>query len=89
MIEVAESNETMVFKVKSETKKGKDYRVDLLAQNGFGQCSCTDWGTRRWPNMKPGAVAGMRGTACKHVLAARRHFLNGLLADMAKSESQS
>lgn len=86
--EVKETSETMVFAVPSDSRKGTVYRGDLLAEGGFGRCSCTDWGTRRWPNIKPGAEPGTRQTMCKHVQRARRYFLNQLLARMAKSETR-
>lgn len=81
-----ETNERMVYEVPSDTRAGRTYRVDLLANGGAGQCSCKDWATRRWPAIKEGRTAGCRATLCRHGIKARRHFLNGLLARMATEE---
>ncbi len=85
---IPSSGERMVWLVASERKPSVRYRVDLTANGGASQCSCTDWGTRRGPAIKAGAPHGTRETCCKHVAAVRRKFLNDLLADMAKSETQ-
>lgn len=76
----------MVFLVPSDTNSKTAYRVDLLAHNGAGECSCKDWSTRRGPNIKAGKPIGSRDCLCKHVIRARWFFLNDLLAAMAKSE---
>lgn len=76
----------MVFLVPSDTYKGKDYRVDLLSFGGAGMCQCVDWSTRRHGAFKDGAAKGTRATLCKHLKAARDHFLQTLLNDMAKTE---
>lgn len=80
-------NERMVYAVRSVSNPGRHpYRVDLLANGGFGECSCVDWSTRRWPAIKEGAAMGLRSTMCRHVILARRLFLNGLLREMAAAE---
>lgn len=84
--EVLETSERMVFSVSSESRQGVEYRVDLLAEGGYSRCSCTDWNTRRWPNIKAGQPMGTRGTLCKHGILARRFFLNQLLRRMAQEE---
>lgn len=87
--EVIESEgERMVFLVRSATDPTKQYRVDLLAFGGAGQCHCADWGTRRWPAIRDGKPHGTRATLCRHGILARRYFLNKLLADMAKIEEE-
>lgn len=92
MIELAEvtesPNERMVFLVRSATHPKQRYRVDLTAHNGYGECICVDWGTRRGPAIKKGEPIGTRATMCRHVIAARNYFLNGLLRAMAESETQ-
>lgn len=80
--------ERMVFLVPSGQNPSVQYRCDLTAENGYGRCSCVDWGTRRWPNVKKGEPMGTRATLCRHLLAARNSFLNDLLVAMAKSESE-
>lgn len=85
---VRSTTERMVYLVGSRTRKHKEYRVDLTANNGAGFCACTDWATRRSPAITRGEPMGTRLTMCIHVNAARRSFLNALLADMAKSEQE-
>lgn len=68
--------ETMRFHVESWSSPSRPHTVDLLAREGAGECSCKDWQTRRGPAIKRGERAGI---FCKHVLAARRYFLDGLL----------
>ncbi len=79
--------EKMVYLVLS-SKGRKRYRVDLIAEGGFGRCECVDFGVRRWPNIKPGAEMGTRDVLCRHLIAARRYFLNGLLTTMAQQEER-
>lgn len=76
----------MVYSVASEKSQTKRYRVDLLANNGAGCCSCTDFGTRRQPNLDLGFPPLSPATACKHLIKVQRHFLFELLKAMAKSE---
>lgn len=78
--------ERMVYSVESDTGTAA-YRVDLLANDGKGQCSCRDWETRRSPAIKAGDPIGSPSTMCKHVVRARGYFLNGLLAMMAREET--
>lgn len=85
---IESAGERMVFNVESKTVVGKFYRVDLLEQGGYGQCACRDWSIRRGPACRRGLPMGVRETACVHVLAARRHFLNSLLVDLSRRESQ-
>lgn len=78
--------EHMVYLVPSASNSTRTYRVDLIANGGAGECACKDWATRRGPAVKDGQPHGTRETLCKHLIAARRHFLNGLLASLAKQE---
>src|SRR6185503_8890083 len=86
--DVQETGDRMVFAVRSRTQPTRFHRVDLLSHGGYAMCSCTDWSTRRGPAIKAGHPPGSRATMCHHVILARRHFLNGLLATMAQSESE-
>jgi hypothetical protein len=73
--------EEMRFRVESWSNPAQPHTVDLLAYKGAGECSCTDWQTRRWPAIRDGATTGTR---CRHVIAARSYFLDSLLATMAE-----
>lgn len=83
-LEVLETGDRLVFHVRSETRRGKVYKVDLLAHDGRSECICKDWQCRCWPIVKEGGRA-----ACKHVRAARDYFLDDLLAVMAARESET
>lgn len=76
------------YQVRSEVRSNKFYRVDLVANGGFGECSCTDWATRRLPAIKLGEEMG-DATLCKHVAKARTHFLNHLLQALAEQEGEA
>lgn len=81
-VRVAEvQGHTMIFDVESWTAPQKPHRVDLLAHGGIGECSCTDWSTRRWPAIRDKKTTGLH---CRHVTAARLYFLNKLLRHMAQ-----
>lgn len=84
--EVTDTGDAMVYSVRSNTNPARRYRCDLIAENGYGRCDCKDWGTRRWPAIKAKRPAGVRATLCRHLIAARRHFLNGLLRALAMEE---
>lgn len=77
-----------VYLVRSEVNPNKWYRVDIVANGGFGECSCTDWATRRLPAIKLGEEMGP-ATMCKHVEKARDHFLNHLLPVLAEKEGEA
>ncbi len=85
---IPSEGERMVYLVASATSPGKRYRVDLIANAGAGWCECKDFATRRGPAIDAGRPHGTRSTLCRHGIIARRHFLNALLADMARAEQQ-
>lgn len=88
-LQVEETGDRMVFFVHSEADPRRVYRVDLLAHGGRGECMCKHWRTRCWPLIRDGASIADPFTACKHVTAARRHFLLQLLPKMAAQETAS
>ena len=54
------TGERMVWNVRSDTRAGRTYRVDLVANGGLGECTCKDWSTRRGPAGRAGASPGTR-----------------------------
>lgn len=84
--EVSEAGDRMVFWVRSRSNPKIRHRVDLIANNGGGECSCKDWQTRRGPALRSGADTLTRSATCYHVRAALTYFCRGLLCAMAKSE---
>lgn len=81
------TNERMVFDVPSDTRPDRKYRVDLLANEGAGRCSCTDFGTRRQPAIDAGEPSWTKRTSCKHTRRAAWYVIKKTLADLAHSES--
>lgn len=86
LAKIITTQDRMVYSVASEKSLTKRYRVDLLDNNGSGRCSCIDHGTRRQPFLTAGGDGFLTSGYCKHVRAARDHFLKSLLIAMAKSE---
>lgn len=81
-----EAGSRMVFLVESWTKPGLAHRVDLIARDGFGLCSCAQSQIRVHVAIKEGADWHDPKASCRHVLAARRFFLKKLLTHMSKGE---
>jgi hypothetical protein len=65
------------------SKKGQPWVVDLSSNGGNGECICPDFLCRREPALKGGAEPMTRHTCCKHIIAARREFLNTSLRDIS------
>lgn len=86
-MKVTPLQDRMCYSVSSESEAGKSYRVDLLGFAGAGQCACQHWAMRISGALTHGAEPGTAQGACKHVLAVRRFFLNGLLREMSKQET--
>lgn len=76
--------ERLRYRVHSEARPQNVYLVDLLANGGQGECTCKDWSCRCWPIVREGGKA-----RCKHITAARAHFLDHLLATMAAIEGEA
>ncbi len=85
---VSPTGDRMCFRVQSSRIPEWNYIVDLTGEEGRSTCTCIDWAVRRGPAIKAGGVIGTREVMCRHVIAARNYFLNGLLASMAKSETE-
>ncbi len=88
---IASKDERMVFSVASGNRKtpGKRYRVDLLANGGWGMCSCANWSIAAWPAIRDrrGPIL-TRQTTCKHVRAALYTFVADLLPKMSAKENR-
>src|SRR5690606_3804844 len=85
--------EVMTYEVESVSQPGLRHRVDLLANHGFGVCTCVDHWKRRQPllNQLTPAERNARGPipeklTCKHVRAAHAEFLRDLLRTMADQQ---
>ncbi len=83
------TGDRFVYRVASNTKAGRYYLIDLVANGGLGECSCKDWQTRRGPAGRAGGSPGTRAVLCRHLITCRRHFLNQLFSELARYEDQS
>jgi hypothetical protein len=83
---VRQTQERYVYAVPSESNPRVSYRVDIVANGGAGRCACTDFGTRRQPNLDAGMPMHTRDTSCKHVRAVHQYFLRELLSELAHIE---
>jgi len=83
---ITPTNERYVYEVRSERPPHNVYRVDLVANGGYGFCSCRDFQTRRGPAIKRGDPIGSPATLCRHTKEARFYFLNTLLKRLAAEE---
>ena len=75
--------EPLRYYVHSETVGNETHVVDLAANNGNGECSCTDFAMRRAPNFRHNGghtvhyyldtegKVGKDATTCKHIHAAQ------------------
>jgi hypothetical protein len=86
-VNVQPTNERYVYLVSSDS--GNTYRCDLLENNGAGACGCTDFGTRRQPAIRGGALACTPAAQCKHLKEAQLHFLRGILKALAAEENSN
>lgn len=86
------------FQVESLTNTSEAYMVDLLANGGRGECSCTDWLINCRANLKkfeddklreygqPGKPNPDR-QQCKHIYIAKRQFVNDMLYHLSKQQT--
>jgi len=79
----------MVWNCPSATNPRRSYRVDLLANNGHGFCSCVDHATRRQPFLDAGGSGFDQRGRCKHVAKVRAFFLQNLLTELSRQESSA
>lgn len=82
-LQVIETGGRCVYHVRSEANPSRVYTVDILAHGSAGECICKDWQTRRWPTIRDGGR-----DFCKHVMAARTYFLDQVLREMARMETE-
>ena len=72
--------ELLTYHVESAHDRQEPHLVDLLANEGAGECSCMDWQTRRWPLVRDGADIRSPLIECVHIRAAKRYFMNDIIA---------
>lgn len=77
--------ETGRFRVQSKSHPQRPHMVDLLDRTPIGSCSCLDYTTRRWPAYKLSLITS-DAYRCKHIKAAREHFMNLILEEMAEKQ---
>ena len=86
------------YHVESHSEGQMPYLVDLLANDGIGQCSCIDFQTRCWPNYKANAVEvpyGVHGrpnrsrTECKHLHVVRKKFYKDIIRELIRRQKEN
>ena len=71
------------YLVRSDSGEAQ-YLVDLLANDGFGQCDCMDWKIRKWPLVQHGVRC-----YCKHLWRARQRMADDVIAEAVRQEKAS
>jgi hypothetical protein len=82
------------FRFESETRKDISHVVDLGGCAGYGECSCEDFCYRVRPALaaiKDGTFTSRAAEAaaikrCKHLMAAREHLLDLVIARVSEGE---
>jgi hypothetical protein len=82
------TTERYVYSVPSDRNPNVKYRVDLVANNGAGWCQCTDFATRRQPNIDAGLPILTPACTCKHLRKTLRYFVRALMPALAKHENR-
>jgi hypothetical protein len=90
-LQVDEIGERCRYYVHSEAKPRNIYVVDLLSNDGIGECTCKWFATTLWPAIRDGKMK-IEDTfpvhPCKHLQAAREHFQRDLYRRMAAMEQE-
>lgn len=71
------------YRFESDTRPDIAHVVDLGANDGFGECSCEDFVYRIQPAIRAKLPNTQR---CKHLVAAREHLLNQVIARITETE---
>lgn len=69
--------------VPSETRRGREYLVQLDAYNNNGECQCEHFYNRCGPELKRGALPGTL-LRCNHIERARDFFIGEMLKLIAQ-----
>jgi len=85
-VRVKSTGERFVFHVESWSNPKQAHRVDLLARDGFGLCTCAASQITAQKAIRDGATWYDKKSACRHTIACRRFFERQLYADLAKTE---
>lgn len=67
---VSPTGDSLVYFVKSRTRKGMKHRVDLTAWSGFGECGCEHFLTKVAPALRAG-IMPRQEIECYHLGRAR------------------
>lgn len=88
-LQVDEIGERCRYRVHSEAKPQNVYLVDLLSNEGRGECTCTHFRTRVAPAIRDGtAPTDIMTPLDKHIEASRRYFFRQILLELAKREAE-
>lgn len=85
--QVESTEELLVFSVR-RINGAKTHRVDLVANDGAGHCSCEDFEYRRYPAWRENPSLPELAI-CKHIGAARHAMVTALLKRIAEDENHA
>lgn len=73
--------------VQSQSEPETQHLVDLFSNNGYGQCSCAQHTYRIQPELDAGKHPSIL-QRCKHLTAARNHFLDMVIQQLIATRPQ-
>lgn len=76
------------FRFESEARPDIAHVVDLGAFGGFGECSCEDFVYRLRPALCGSQAPTDSLRRCKHLIAAREHLLDQVIARISAGERE-
>lgn len=77
-----------VYLCSSESEPGREYFVDIMANDGLGQCDCPDFRTRRFARYQRLGVP-LDSFRCKHLRRVRCHVLDQIITFELQKEKQA
>lgn len=79
------------FTATSSSRPGQAHQVDIGAWHGNGSCTCEHFQFRILPQLQKwaGSPNPGRSTRCRHILAARRSFTDGMIARIKQALPQA
>ena len=77
-----------VYQIRSETQKDVVYEIDILANDGLGNCSCKNFQFSRLPKFERLGIP-FDSFRCKHLKRVRCHVLDLILSSYIQKETQT
>lgn len=81
--------ELLRYHVESWTEKDEDHLVDLLANDGAGECDCIRWSCNIWPMIRDRKKDWRDPVLeCSHIRAAKRYLIISIIREGLDHEQQ-